>query len=38
MGVSKLIFISLKKVHIKFLAVTCKVITGRSTGFSQNSV
>ena len=37
-GVSKPIFINLKKVHIKFLAFICKVITGRYTGFSQNSV
>ena len=28
-GVSKPIFINLQKVHIKFLAFICKVITGR---------
>lgn len=37
-GVSNPILINLKKVHIKFLAFICKVITGRYTGFSQNSV
>lgn len=37
-GVSKPIFINLKKVHIKFLVFICKVIKGRYTEFSRNSV
>ena len=36
--VSKPIFINLKKVHIKFLVFICKVIKGRYTEFSRNSV
>ena len=37
-GLSKPIFIDLKKAHIKFLAFICEVITGRYTEFLRNSV